>query len=143
MNYKLINKYVANLAVWNIKLHNLHWNVKGPQFVAVHNFTEEMYNDVFVKYDDAAELLKIQGQQPPATIKAYAALADIDEPAADSFSEKEVFQILIEDTKAMSALASEIRSSADETDNFGAANMMEDHIASYQKNLWFLNSLAK
>ena len=117
--------------------------LKGPQFVAVHNFTEEMYNDVFVKFDDAAELLKIQGEQPPATIKAYAGLADIDEPEAESFTEQEVFAILIKDTKAMSALASEIRSSAAESDNFEAANMMEDHIASYQKNLWFLTSLAK
>ena len=29
MKYELLNKYVANLAVWNVKLHNLHWNVKG------------------------------------------------------------------------------------------------------------------
>ena len=32
--------YLANLAVWNAKLHNLHWNVVGRAFVQVHEYTE-------------------------------------------------------------------------------------------------------
>ena len=39
--------YLANLAVWNAKLHNLHWNVVGPAFVQVHEFTESLYDEVF------------------------------------------------------------------------------------------------
>ena len=35
---KKLNTYLANLAVINIKIHNLHWNVVGSQFVAVHEF---------------------------------------------------------------------------------------------------------
>ena len=26
---KLLNSYIASLLVWNVKLHNIHWNVTG------------------------------------------------------------------------------------------------------------------
>ncbi len=31
-----MNTYVANLSILNNKLHNLHWNVIGVQFMPVH-----------------------------------------------------------------------------------------------------------
>jgi DNA-binding ferritin-like protein len=33
-----LNVYLSDLAVLNVKLHNLHWNVVGPQFVQLHEF---------------------------------------------------------------------------------------------------------
>lgn len=44
-----MNGYVANLAVFNIKLHNLHWNARGLEFMAIHQFTEQLYNDFLGK----------------------------------------------------------------------------------------------
>jgi hypothetical protein len=38
---KSLNVYVANLAVLNVKFHNLHWNVVGPQFIPLHQFSEK------------------------------------------------------------------------------------------------------
>lgn len=52
---KEFNQYLADLAVVNFKLHNLHWNVQGKAFVAVHQFTEELYNQVFEYFDAVAE----------------------------------------------------------------------------------------
>ena len=31
-NVQQVNQYLADLSVWNVKLHNLHFNVTGPQF---------------------------------------------------------------------------------------------------------------
>ena len=61
---ELLNKYLSNLAVLLIKLHNLHWNVVGQQFMSIHNFTESQYDTYFGYYDDVAEALKMQGQRP-------------------------------------------------------------------------------
>ncbi|MFP4198930.1 MAG: ferritin-like domain-containing protein, partial [Halanaerobium sp.] len=60
-DYKKMNTYLSNLAVLNTKLHNLHWNVEGKQFMQVHNFTEDLYNDFFEKYDEVAEIMKMKG----------------------------------------------------------------------------------
>lgn len=37
-NVQEVNKYLANLAIWNVKLHNLHFNVVGSQFVPTHEY---------------------------------------------------------------------------------------------------------
>ena len=36
MKSEKINVYVATLAVWNVKLHNIHWNVEGHLFKGIH-----------------------------------------------------------------------------------------------------------
>jgi len=139
----LMNKYVANCAVLNVKLHNLHWNVVGQQFMAVHKFTEELYDDFFEKYDDVAEKLKMTGVTPASTIKQYLQLSDIQEVDPKEFSTQEVIKIVIADLELMRKLALEIRETADQDGDFGAVSMFEDHVAGYDKNLWFLSVMLK
>ena len=138
-----MNVYVANLAVWNVKLHNLHWNVVGEQFPAVHKFTEEIYEDVFTKFDDTAEQLKILGERPAATTKAYAELSTVEEVEAESFSAAEVIAVVKADMAAMKQQAEVIRAAADAEGDFSTVAMMEEHVAGYAKNLWFLSAMQK
>ena len=60
MNAKIIDrlkKHTAdNLVLW-VKLHNLHWNLHGSQFKAVHELTESYYNELGEDYDALAERL--------------------------------------------------------------------------------------
>ena len=41
-----VQTYLANLAVLFVKLHNVHWNVVGSQFLRIHTFTEELYDQL-------------------------------------------------------------------------------------------------
>jgi len=140
---ELLNQYLANLAVWNIKLHNLHWNVVGNQFIQLHNFTEEMYDDVFEKFDEVAELLKIKGETPLSTMADYLKAASMKELEPKDFSTKEVLDILKEDLELMVKLATDIRNLADEEGDFTTVAMFEGHVEGYDKNLWFIRSLLK
>ncbi|MCC5908853.1 MAG: DNA starvation/stationary phase protection protein [Clostridiaceae bacterium] len=140
-DYKKLNEYLSNLAVLNVKLHNLHWNVVGMQFVQIHEFTESMYNDVFEKYDDVAELIKIRGEKPLAKMADYLQNASIQELDKDKFSTTEVIQIVKDDLTKMKDLATEIRNAADEADDFGIVAEFEDHVAGYNKNLWFIDAM--
>ncbi|HZJ99169.1 MAG TPA: DNA starvation/stationary phase protection protein [Tissierellaceae bacterium] len=140
---ELLNQYVANLAVWNIKLHNLHWNVVGKEFVKIHEFTEEIYDDVFEKFDEVAELLKMKGEMPLSTMAEYLKVASIEEVVAKDFSPREVLEILKADLELMKNLGLEIRNLADEEDDFETVAIFEDYTADYSKNLWFVNSMLK
>ena len=57
-----LNTYIANIGVGYIKLHNLHWNVVGSQFKAVHEYLESLYDAFADVLDETAELLKIAGE---------------------------------------------------------------------------------
>ena len=140
---ELLNQYVANLAVWNVKLHNLHWNVVGKEFVQIHEFTEEIYDDAFEKFDEVAELLKMKGEMPLSTIAEYLKVASIEEVAAKDFATKEVLEVVKADLDLMNNLATEIRNISDEEGDFTTVAIFEDHVAGYDKNLWFVNSMLK
>lgn len=139
-NLDLVNKYLANLVIWNVKLHNLHFNVVGAQFVPTHEYLESVYDEAMEYYDAVAELLKMQGEEPVVRISDYVKIASLEEVDGRAFSVKEAYEILQGDFKLMSDLAKEIRSGADEEDNFPLANLMEDHLDYYSKQLWFLRA---
>lgn len=141
MKYEKLNVYLSNLAVINIKLHNLHWNVVGTNFVQLHEFTEEQYNDVFSKFDDVAELIKQQGKSPLVKLSEYLAKATIKELDEKNFSTEEVLNIVNSDLKELLSIVEDIRKIADDEDDYQTVSMMEDHASSYKKTLWFIRQM--
>lgn len=136
-----LDVYLANLMVGNIKLHNLHWNVEGFTFKAVHEYLEEIYDDFFEKFDDVAEYQKQVGVFPKAKVSDYLELTSIEEIESKSIANKEAIEIALDIIKIQKELALEIREEAGE--EFVLANMMEDHIEGYNKEIWFMESMLK
>ncbi|NLJ97789.1 MAG: DNA starvation/stationary phase protection protein [Tissierellia bacterium] len=140
---ELLQKYLSNLALVNIKLHNIHWNVIGEQFMEIHNYTEEVYDELFQNLDEVAELLKMKDIMPLSTMKDYLENATVEEIEAKDYSVKESLEIIKKDMELMKDLATDIRNTADEEGDFETVAMFEDYVAYYSKNLWFVNSMLK
>ena len=140
-DYENLQTYLSNLAVLNTKLHNLHWNVEGKEFMQVHEYTEELYDEFFELYDEVAELMKMKGEMPLVKMNEYAEKATIDEVEAKEFGYNEVMEIVKSDLEEMKDLAVKIREEADEVDDFEVVGEFEEHIAHYSKNLWFIESM--
>ncbi len=138
-----LNVYLSNLAVWNVKLHNLHWNVTGQNFTQIHEFTEKLYEESFEQFDAVAEVQKMRDEFPLVKIADYLKNSTIKELDAKDFTITEVLKSTEADMKTMAALAKKIRDEASEKDDFQIANMFEDYLDSYAKNLWFLRSMLK
>ena len=146
MNKNLLNvsnKYLANVGVSYIKLHNLHWNVVGLNFKAVHEYLESIYDSMAEVLDEVAELIKMNGGYPLASLKEYLAVASIVELESRDYKILESLDILLKDLKALREEVLEIRSIADELDNVAFINMAEDHLANYNKQIWFVESMLK
>ena len=139
-----LNTYLANLAVLNIKIHNLHWNIVGSQFVSVHEYLESEYDKAGERLDEVAEIIRMSGEFPVANLKEYLEISTIKEiETSKEVSIKEALEIVLSDIKLQKELALEIRKEADEADNFPVANAMEDHIEDYNKQIWFVKSSLK
>ena len=136
---KKLNPYLADLAVLYLKLHDLHWKVKGPQFVPVHQYTEGRYEDMASKFDAVAELIIMQGGQPVSTIREYLELASVKELGKAEYRDVEVLKEVVSDLELLKAEALKLREECSE--NFSVVNMMEEHIEGYNKELWFLKSM--
>ncbi len=142
-NLQQVNQYLADLSVWNVKLHNLHFNVTGPQFKSIHEYLESIYDEAFEYFDAVAEHVKMQGQFPLVNSAEYAKLTKIEELGQEDIPQAKVIDILLKDFKYMNDQAVAIREAADEEGDFLLVSMMEDHVAYYVKQIWFIESMLK
>jgi len=140
---KLMNQYVADLAVLNVKFHNLHWNVAGERFEQVHVYVEKLYDMLFENYDEVAERLKMIGEYPLASLRSYLEVTSVEEIDSKDYKTPEVYEILKEELTNLRALATEIRNLADDENDFGTVAMLEDQIGGYDKELYFISQALK
>lgn len=140
---KETNDYLANLAVMYVKVHNLHWNVVGPQFKAVHEYLESIYDSLAESLDEVAEYIKMDNGVPLAKMSDYLENSTITEIESKDYFTLKASEILLEDIKALNEQATLLRMQAEKSDKFLLVNMLDDHIKNYQKNIWFLNSSLK
>lgn len=146
MNKNLVlkaNKYLANVAVNHIKLHNLHWNVVGLQFKAVHEYLETIYDSMSDILDELAELIKMGGEYPLASLKDYLEVTEIKELESKDYSIKDSLEIALKDIKLLHNNALELRNLAQEEDYYSLQIMAENHLENYNKTIWFMESMLK
>ena len=139
----LSNNYLANISVSYIKLHNLHWNVIGHQFKAVHEYLESLYDALAGVLDEVAEILKMDGEMPLGSLKKHLEVASIKELEDRDYSVQESLEIVLADMELLKAQAEEIRKLADEEDHYQMVASMEDQLGNYKKNIWFIKSMLK
>ena len=135
----LLNKQVANWTVLYTKLHNFHWNVKGPHFFTLHQKFEELYTEAAGHIDTLAERVLSIGGKPVATLSASLQTASIAEAQGNESAEQMVetvvrdFAILLEETKlAMEA--------ADQASDEATADMLLAIRSGLEKHVWMLQA---
>ena len=82
-------------------------------------------------------------QYPLAKLSDYLKHATVKEIEPKDFTIPEVVASIKEDMELMLADARKIREVAAAEDDFTISNLMEDHVAYYVKQLWFLEAMSK
>ena len=136
-----LNRYLANIAVLNIKLHNLHWNVTGRDFKTIHKLTEHLYKEFQEQFDTVAETLKMQGELPMASMADYLETADIEEIESRDYTAVEVLELLDEDCGKIIDMALEIREDAEKRGDFLTVNLFEEYLAKFYKKSWMIRAM--
>lgn len=140
---KNLNKYLSNLGVLYIKLHNLHWNVVGINFKATHEYFETLYDGISASLDSVAEIIKMHEGTPLASLKTYLELSTIEEIPSVEVDNKTSLKIVLEDFIKMKSLVEEIRKEADKEDLYDIVTLVEGELEQYNKSIWFIKSMLK
>ena len=138
--YEKLNEYLANQQVMYIKLHNLHWYVKGRSFFTLHGKLEELYEQTAGIMDDVAERLLALGGSPVGSLKKALALTSVKELEDVPISSDETIKSLISDVEYWIRDTKEIVRLAEEDGDGATADQFNGYLAEYQKLLWMLNS---
>ncbi|AII14355.1 DNA-binding ferritin-like protein [Campylobacter iguaniorum] len=138
---KQLNQIQADAHAFFIAFHDYHWNVKGLQFYAIHEYTEKAYEEMASLYDDVAErAIQIGGK---AVLKAEDLVkmgAKAPVLQKDSYTPTEVLE---EVRKAYKYLVEEFKKLEDVAEKAGdttTSNIAQDHYGDYEKKIWMLNS---
>ena len=138
---RLLNELLANWAVVYVKLHQVHWYVKGLHFQALHGKFEELYDMAASMLDELAERMLAIGMQPASTMKEYLELASVRE--ADLRAEKDtaMVQSIAADFQQMIDSSKQALDLAERSDDAATADIVTGHIEKLQKQAWMLNAI--
>lgn len=137
---KQLNQNLADVQVLYVKLHNYHWNIKGPHFFGIHNVTEGYYDYLAKQYDDIAErILQIDGK-PLTTMKDYLKESKIKEEEKTSFNATEVLKSVIKDFNYMQKEFKKTSKVSDQNGDLTTQALADENVAWLEKSLWMLKA---
>ena len=137
---KKLNLYLANQLVDYVKKHNLHWNLKGPQFFTLHAKLEELYDEANDILDEVAERILALGGNPVSNMKEALSIATIKELENGPKSTEQTIKALISDTDYWIKDSKEIAELADKEGDSVTNDMFNSYTKAYQKLAWMLKA---
>ena len=119
--------------------HICHWNVRGPNFFALHVAFEEQYTELFTAIDEIAERIRALGYLAPGGLSNLAALAGTKEINEDAGAEEMVKHL----SDLNHSLVSDLKSARDTAEDIGDSqteDLMIERIQVHEKTMWMLDS---
>jgi starvation-inducible DNA-binding protein len=136
----LLNARLGDLIDLQLALKHAHWNVKGPNFMALHEMFDTMTDSYDAHVDNMAERITALGGTAMDSLQAVEKATSLDPFPADVFEGMKVVEALAERT---AALAKSVRRGIEETEEAGdadAADILTALSRQLDKNFWFLEA---
>jgi len=141
--YQGMNIFLADQFVMAMKIHNVHWNLKGNNFFTLHPLMDGYYDEHLGRIDAVAERLIAIGGQPIGSAKAALDITSIKEREDTEVDAETLVNELIVDFTKMREQANRLIEIADSVQDYGTADYFTAEIQVYDKELWMLNSYLK
>lgn len=125
-----------------IATQNVHWNVTGPLFQAVHTLTEAQYTELAPAIDEIAERIRTLGEKAPGTLQQYQTLgniADVDENAAAT----DMVHALIAGQNILAERIRPLIAVAAEANDDVTAGLLTDRLTIHEKAQWMLGAMVE
>lgn len=135
-----MNVFLADSTVLSMKVHNIHWNLKGNDFIPIHGELDDFYDELQEFIDESAERLLMIGDRPVGNLKTMLEMTRIHELSDHDISSKDGFDALIEDYNLLRTQALHIINLSEEANDPGSADLYTDVIRKLEKRLWMMSS---
>jgi starvation-inducible DNA-binding protein len=137
-----LNGLLADSMVFYQKLRHYHWNVKGRHFFELHEKFEELYTGWATSIDEVAERILMVEGVPLHTLKSLLAAAELKEDEATPDAAAMVAGVLA-DLQAIHDKAGGLIETAEEAEDRGTANLLDDLRDGIEKDVWMLETWRK
>jgi len=125
-----------------VKAQNYHWNVEGPMFPMYHEFFGNIYEEVGAAIDRFAEEIRAAGAYAPAAFGRFAELSNIQDEVLVIGASQMVSNLYTDNMKVYTSLKM-ARDAADEYNQNGLVNFLEERLDAHKKHDWMLRATMK
>lgn len=136
----LLNRRLADAIDLQSQCKQAHWNVKGPQFIALHELFDEVYAAVVAYVDEIAERIVQLGGTAEGTVRVAAGRSELDEyPMAMSDGAEHVRSL----STALAAFGSRMRfaiEEVEELEDVATSDLCTEITRGMDKWLWFVEA---
>jgi starvation-inducible DNA-binding protein len=132
----LVDNYVLTL-----KSHLYHWNIVGPTFKAVHDLTEEHYENLFAASDELAERVRALGHVVPAGDHSLQLSLTAAAPGSDMPSAETMIEDLVSQHELLAAEMRDVAGMAGEHKDLVTEDLLTGRIAFHEKAAWMLRAM--
>ena len=132
---------LANEYVLSLKTRKAHWNVQGIDFADKHKLFEEQYNELSDIVDQVAERIRILGFFPPATMKQFSGLSDLQQTTVIVTDSKVLVEkLLTAHERIIKQLRGYATEFSDDYNDEGSADFVISLMQIHEKIAWFLRA---
>ena len=135
---KKIGEVLAETYRLTVETQILHWNVRGPLFLAAHELSERHYKLMFAQIDEIAERARALGVSSPAQAEAFPPPVRFD--AKDVTAEQAIERL----SKGHEDLVKRLRETADileEEGDLGTSDFFVGLLQFHEKAIWMWRAL--
>jgi starvation-inducible DNA-binding protein len=140
VSISVLNARLADAIDLALLTKQAHWNIKGPQFIALHEMIDGFRTEVDEHVDTMAERVVQLGGTALGTTQAVAGATTLKPYPTDIYASKDHLAALI---GHYGQVANSVRAAIDETGDAGdadTADLLTAFSRALDKSLWFLEA---
>ena len=136
----LLNARLADMLDFSLQLKQAHWNVKGRQFVALHEMLDGMHGEANGWADLIAERAVMLGGQARGTSQAVSKGSTLPEYPVEATSMQDHLANLAESLGALGSAVRDAIAASDELGDADTADLFTEVSRGLDKHLWYLEA---
>jgi starvation-inducible DNA-binding protein len=136
----ILNQHLADTTDLFTQVKQAHWNVKGPQFIALHKLFDELAEQLPDHADTIAERVTALGGLAMGTLRMAAGSSRLPDLPAATVDGIALVRALVERYGMLAATTRAAIDTATEFGDMGTADMFTELSRDLDKNLWFLEA---
>jgi len=136
-----LNVLLASTFGMALKTQNYHWNVMGTNFYQLHEFYEEVYDDLYEHVDIIAEAIRSMGQFPAGSLSEYVELSQIAEDEEVVFDSFVQVNNLVKANDVMIRIIKIAMTAAKDEDAEDILDLLVNRLRQHKKHGWMLNAM--
>ncbi len=134
---ELLNARLADAIDLQTQIKQAHWNVKGPNFIAVHELFDKINEAVEDYVDDIAERAVQLGGVAEGTARMAAKRSTLNEYPANTVDGRGHVEAL---SSVLAAFGKSVRKAIDDSDDLDTADLFTEISRGTDKWLWFVEA---